>query len=422
MRGIRKALFWSVLVAGILFAKDATVATWNVGLREGTPDVLQLGEIKATINPDVMVLNEVRTLAHVKAIVSKMGFPANNHAISSFGNGDHNLEVAIISKYPLSEVKEFDPYPEAQQSVPTQFALENPNIAGVKKVGTARGYLVAKIESLNYYIIATHLKSSQGRTGKYDLKNSQKREYIAASMAKYVSALKASNPKATIFVMGDFNVGVTDRTKNGSDLSKDYYTGSYDRYDETHFLLKSGVVQGLKMKGLSDDLGSTFVGSDGKPDYPHAGAIDVIYVTGGCESKFGKAKNTTKAYGSDHLMVYASSKNCGVENQIRIIGLLPNPDGADARNETITLENMGEKQVVSGWYFQDASGKKYVFPPNTEVKQGVNVILLAKNTMPLNNTGDSVTLFNENGEAITDAFVYEKSQVISGKEITLISN
>ena len=421
MRGIQKTLFWNLLIVVTLIAKDATVATWNVGLRKGSPESLKLDEIRSVIDPDVMVLNEVRTLSHVKAIASKMGFPEKNYAISSFGNGDNNLEVAIISKYPLSEVKEFDPYPEAQQTVPTQLPLENPNIAGVKKVGTARGFLVAKIESLNYYVIATHLKSSQGRTGKYDLKNSQKREYVAASIAKSVSYLKANNPEATIFVMGDFNVGVTDRTKNGSDLSKDYFTGSYDRYDETHFLLKSGVVQGLKMKGLSDNLGSTFVGSDGKPDYPYAGAIDVIYVTGSCENKFSQAKNASLPYGSDHLMVYASSKNCGVENQIRIIGLLPNPEGADARKETITIENMGEKQIVSGWYFQDVSGKKFIFPPNTEIKQGVTVIPLTRNTMPLNNTGDSVTLFNENGDAITDPFVYEKSQVISGKQITLIS-
>lgn len=107
-------------------------------------------------------------------------------------------------------------------------------------------------------------------------------------------------PGYAYLVAGDFNVGHSDKEKNGKSLKKDCYKdcGRKDRYDETHALLRSGLVHGLKMNNLAKGIpDATYPGFPGSP-------IDNIYVYGDLAERFEPAKKASKAYGSDHLPVW----------------------------------------------------------------------------------------------------------------------
>ena len=223
-------------------------------------------------------------------------------------------------------------------------------------------------------------------------------------------------PEATVFVLGDFNVGVSDSEKNGSDLLVDDFDGSGDRYDETHALLGSGLVDDLRMVCLAENLGSTYVGDDDVPDYADAGAIDVIYAVGPSAGLFSEATAASERYGSDHLAVYTHS-DFQMNHEICINKLLPNPDGQDAGHETITLENSGGSVVISGWMFKDAADHVFQIPDDTRLETGLTEIKLTRNSMPLNNSGDTIRLFNDRNVQLGSDFSYSESEVVTGEEI-----
>jgi len=401
----------------ITAAEQLTLATWNAGMFDRPVSALDLSGYAAEVHPDILVLNEVLRIEDVQAIRNGLGREDDFIAITSFENGVSNLEVAIISRFPLTDVVEFDPFPEPGQTVPEQRKLEHLNLAGVPDVNTDRGFLVARIPSLNMFVIAAHLKSSRGASGNSDKSNAEKRELVAAAIADHVNKLMEDFPLATVAVMGDFNVGVSDAKKNGTDLLEDDTMGSGDKYDETHALLMGGLVDGLRMKSLAKDLDGTFVGSDDVADFPGTGAIDVIYVVGPGAEAFAPAKRASTRFGSDHRSVFTTSAAALPSAKIAIKKLLPNPNGTDAGNESITVENTGTAFAANGWRFRDNDGNTFSIPSGTQLVQGLTVIKLTLNTMPLNNTGDKILLLNDAGAQVGDQFSYTKAEVISGKEI-----
>jgi endonuclease/exonuclease/phosphatase family metal-dependent hydrolase len=414
-------IVFAFLCVGPAVADDPiTIATWNVGLIDRSVSALKLDDFSEEVNADVLVLNEVKKIEDIQEIRQGLGREDDFIAISSFEPGDGNLEVGIISRFPISDIVEFDPFPESNQSTPAQKKLTKVSLPGIASVGVGRGFLVARIPALNFFVIAAHLKSSRGKTGQPDHTNAQKRELVAAAIADHANSLIEDFPQATVIVCGDFNVGVSDSKKNGSLLTTDTFTGNGDKYDETHALLEDGLVDGLKMKSLAKELKGTFVGDDNVPDFPGTGAIDVIYVIGTEAGAFQKAKRATDRFGSDHLAVFSSTGDgagAGTPSKISIKKLLPNPSGADAGNERITLENTGDAVAVTGWKFSDAAGNKFMIPANTQIKNGLTVIKLTENSMPLNNSGDTVMLLNDQCVRVGPSFSYSKGDVTVGQEV-----
>ena len=100
-------------------------------------------------------------------------------------------------------------------------------------------------------------------------------------------------------VLGDFNVGHSDDSKNGTNLWKDGYTstGDDDLYDETHALLSANIVGGLSMVNKVKNIDTTTY-----PEYPGS-PIDNIYIDGAFIDRFSNATIADKTYGSDHLPV-----------------------------------------------------------------------------------------------------------------------
>lgn len=298
-------------------AEQARIALWNgqelfdrerVETRED-----DIRRFCRTVQPDVLVIDEVCSRNVVLAVALIMRSELNTGylhiACSDFNQTDDDqyasFEVGIISRYPLTQVVEYDISPDNQpygrRGEPAERLLTADSLLklGLDKADPGRGFLWARIDQLKLTLCATHLKSS--RSGS-DLLNAMQREYVAGAMALSVNEDKRLFPEHTHLVIGDLNVGFTDQKKNGKDLDEDVEDPGApgDRYDETHALLGGGLVEGLKMKNLTAGVGETY--DDTR--FTGSGPIDNIYVTGPREAKFQAAEKSNSTFGSDHFAVH----------------------------------------------------------------------------------------------------------------------
>jgi endonuclease/exonuclease/phosphatase family metal-dependent hydrolase len=100
---------------------------------------------------------------------------------------------------------------------------------------------------------------------------------------------------------------------------------------------------------------------------------------------------------------------------IRIARLLPNPDGSDEENETVTVSNSGSLPVdLDGWILRDKVGTTWnlqgILNPGSEI-----VFVREGQQMALNNNGDTIELVDGDG-TVRDTATYTSST--SGVEIT----
>ena len=394
-----------------------TVATWNVGFIDRNVAALDLDGFLAEVDFDILLVNEIKNQEDLDNLMSAMGREDFHTAISSFENGSGNLEVGIISRFPLTEIVEFDHSPDNSGAMIAERQLERVNQSGIEDVDVSRGFLVAEVPELELFVIVSHFKSSRGRSGRQDFSNAQKRELVAAAVATHVLELLEDNPGHTVLFGGDVNVGVSDSAKNGTDLTDDRNDG----YDDTHAILGGGLIEGLQMRSLAQDVDSTFVGNDNFPDFPNTGAIDVLYVTGPLAGNFTPAEAASDRFGSDHLAVFASTGRVNppqAEISVEIVNALPNPRGADIGREEITLAYRGDGVGdISGWSLQDKAGNTYIFPNGTSLNPGNNVFTLTPPTMSLNNNGDAIILLNSSGVQQGPTFSYSSEDVMPDEQV-----
>ncbi len=293
-------------------AEEAVIALWNgkelfdvARVQERSGELLRFAQ---EVKPDVLLLGEVCSLAVAEKVREVMQLDGYHVACSDFSQRDdleHNsLEVAILSRFPLTRVIEFDQSPDngpyTDGGEPNEVVLTADSLLklGVQNAIVSRGFLWARIDQLKLTFCLTHLKSSAIGD---DLRNAMKREYVAAAMALSVLDDMRKFPRYGCVVAGDLNVGATDQAKNGVNLDVDTTFGDGDRYDETHALLAKGLVEGLDMKNLCRNVGETY----DSPDFPGTGPIDNLYVAGPRVQGFADAVKTGETFGSDHYAVLA---------------------------------------------------------------------------------------------------------------------
>lgn len=303
----------AALIAAPAIADDVRVVTWN--FHEGftvegvAPRRTTLAEVGSRLRPDVLILQEVVSADVVRAAAEAFGLTGYHIACSDFSQADEpdfgHFEVAVISKYPITQVVEYDATPDNDTAAgdPTELPILPEVKLGWKTpedVAGLRGFLWVRIDALQLTVAAVHLKSSRGSDGEEDRANAEKREFVAAAVAESVAQDQRLFPKYTALVAGDFNVGHSDR-KNGVDPARDAYdlSGLADGYDETHALLRDGLV-GVRMRNLvAGQTESTFPAFRSTP-------IDNIYVLGPGAEQFDPATLENDTFGSDHRPVWAT--------------------------------------------------------------------------------------------------------------------
>jgi endonuclease/exonuclease/phosphatase family metal-dependent hydrolase len=259
------------------------------------------------IKPDILLVEEITSLPVLEAVRDAMGLHGFHVACSDFSPEDKpdysDFEVGIISRWPLNQVIEYDPSPDAttEAGLSTEEVL-NPELKlGVRKPpGDVRGYLWARIDAVKLTVSVVHLKSSRGSAGPDDFENARKREFVAAAVAVGVLDDRQFWPEYNCVVAGDFNVGHSDKGKNGHDLFHDTDGPANDGYDDTHAMFADGIVGGLRMNNLV--LHSTKPTYPGMPGTP----IDNIYVVGPQLSSFKPAIVEESTFSSDHRPVWTS--------------------------------------------------------------------------------------------------------------------
>ena len=290
-------------------SSDLRIVTWNAREVFSVDSVIirshDFSRFANTINPDIICLQEVTSIKVVEAIRDAMRLNDYFVACSDFQQRDDQLynsfEVAVISKFPISRVIEFDPIPDNTEKLdPQEMKIEPSWELGIPYLLTYRGFLWIKIDNPKLTVVITHLKSSRGYVGERDLNNARQREFIMAGIAKCVLQDRYYFPDYSNIVCGDFNVGHSDSLKNGADLKIDATSvGEGDLYDDTHAMLSSGLIDGLRMTNCTLSISeSTF------PRYPGS-PIDNIYVGGNLVDYFSEASTTSEeTFGSDHKPVW----------------------------------------------------------------------------------------------------------------------
>ena len=304
-------LYFCLLLAGIVAAAEPVrIVAWNV--HEGfTPEAMRaraadFQQFARAEQPDLVLVEEVVSLAVVEAVRDAMGLQGYECACSDFAPGDEPdfgfFEVGLISKYPLSQVIEYDATPDrvaTKTAAPAELALNPLLKLGIERPNDdVRGFLWARIDALKLTVNVVHLKSSRGVDGGEDRANAAKREYVMAAVAAGVVEDRQLWPDYNCLVGGDFNVGHSD-PKNGVDLREDHDASAVGRdgYDETHALLRGGLVGGLKMINLlAHTRESTF------PSFPST-PIDNLYVVGPDAAQFAPGSLSRETYGSDHRAI-----------------------------------------------------------------------------------------------------------------------
>jgi endonuclease/exonuclease/phosphatase family metal-dependent hydrolase len=125
---------------------------------------------------------------------------------------------------------------------------------------------------------------------------------------------------------------------------------------------------------------------------------------------------------SDHLPVFAEFVFGADEpgepppSGVRIVSLLPNPNGTDAGREEVVIANSTQASVnLSGWKLKDRTGNQFALSGSVAAGGRVTIILPANN-LPLNNDGDDVILLDPQGQ-VKHQVSYTGSQAQSGQTI-----
>ena len=267
-------------------AQKLSIGTWNLngpaGLQDRKAEIGKLGEFVRDV--DFLILQEALGKSQVKTLLEAAGRSQWHYAVSDFTDDAkskpyHKLEVSVVSPHPITGVNEADPYPndDSQKAKAHDHDVTVPDYipSDQRKNRGSRGWLWVEFGGLKIAVVAVHLKSSVGRTGKKDEPNSFKREAIAAALIETIKAHAKKYEGWSYVVAGDFNVAPGDIGKIGTNLSLRCEQEKCNGYDQTHALFGAGLVDGFVMRNLVLGLGASYA----KGNFTKS-PIDNIYVMG----------------------------------------------------------------------------------------------------------------------------------------------
>ena len=289
--------------------ESLTIVTWNAETLKQEVDFS--GFVRFAKTADVIVLQEILSQGDLQRAMRAAGIADWHLAVSDFSKDTDSrpymkLEVAVLSPHRIFGVIEVDPYPnddtpemrqlDVDLVVPSFLPEDQRTRRG------SRGWLWVQIPQLKLAVAAVHLKSSTGRVGASDEENSFKREAVTAGLAVAIRDHQLKHRGWSYVVAGDFNVSPGDGAKVGVDLRGRFADGIKRGYDQTHTLLRGGIVEGILMRNLTVGLTSSYAKGKFAPS-----PIDNIYVQGPLfdETELLVAKRGD-TFGSDHHAIMVS--------------------------------------------------------------------------------------------------------------------
>lgn len=301
--------------------------------------------------------------------------------------------------------------------------------------------LTVKETGDKFTVMVVHAKSRYGGRAT----NDHRRENAAR---KLIQRLEQDFDEKTFVILGDFNDNPDDRSLNILESGDPGKLGGPEvnpgpfLVNLTETLCAVGhVSHGRKSNDISNgkintiDSTSRSRNNNARGTNANTGdilfdqllvsdAMNQLYVQDSVKVFDGGvgAEGNDNTRASDHLPVFAKFRFQGMSpgtpaGTIQLLAVLPNPVGIDRGNEEVHLSNSGADAVtVTGWLLQDRAGNEFTIT-GTVPANGTLKITLPAGKLPLNNTGDDLTLFNAAGDEVDNAS-YTKSDAQAGQVVT----
>ena len=438
---MRKLLSLSAVVVllftSVAWSVEVRVATYNIKFLStnvsGQGDRLEkLREVIELLEADVIGLQEIANRAALALV-----FPPSEWLIVIDDDSNNNQDVALVVRKPFSVLG----IPPDLDADPEHFLF--PNASSNNAFPNRRDVLAVEVkapnEDVTFLVFVQHAKSRFGGRAN----NDARREGAARAI---IQVLEQQFDEKDFILLGDFNDNPDDRSLNiletgmpNAPAGPEHILGPF-LLNLTESLLVSGHVS--HGRNTSDIVGerintidpeSRDRNNDARGTNDHTGDIlfDQILIPMRMQSRYVqgsvevfdhavgvRGNRTTRA--SDHLPVYADFVFTASVTEpdpaiaLRIVALLPNPEGADRGHEQVTIENFSPSQVeLDGWKLQDRAGNVFMLE-GTVPGNDTFLITMPDFSMPLNNSGDDVSLIDQQGRTAHHV-TYSASDVEPGK-------
>jgi Lamin Tail Domain/Endonuclease/Exonuclease/phosphatase family len=296
-------------------------------------------------------------------------------------------------------------------------------------------------ESATFVVLVHHAKSRAGGRAATD----PRREGASRAMLR---VLERDFDDRDFILLGNFNDNPDDRSLNILETGDPNAPGGPEEIDGpflsnlTEPLAAAGHVSHGKgpVDITGDQVNTLDLGSRGRNNLArgtnqHTGAIlfDQILIpvrmreryVEGSTTVFNHAsalRGTEQTRASDHLPVFADfvfgGEGEGIVDgsTVQILALRPNPDGPDEGREEVTIGNGTAEEVnLAGWTLRDRAGNQFALGGRVPAQQQLT-ITMREFSMPLNNSGDDVSLIDPQGQ-VRHHVSYSAAEASSGQVV-----
>lgn len=435
------AIFGMLLTVGTAQAQEQQVRVASYNIRFLSTAVSSQGnrldKLKEVINlldADVIGLQEIADRAALNLVFP----PADWIVVIDDQSGDAQ-DVAVAVRKPFKVLgfnANFDAEPQNflfPESTNDSFYPNKRDLLFVE-VGLPTG-------DDTFFVMVEHSKARVGGRAVTD----PRREGAARLL---VDVLRQRFADRDFIVLGDFNDNPDDRSLNILETGDSNAAGGAEEIDGPFLinLMEPLVAAGIVSHGrtASDIIGNrvnTFDptsrqrNNNARGTNQNTGDIlfDQLLIPVSMQSRYvsGSAavfdnevavRGNSNNSASDHLPVFAEFVFGAEEpggppaSDMRIVSVLPNPNGTDAGREQVVIGNFTASSVnLSGWKLKDRSGNQFSLSGSVAAG-GRLTITLPANNLPLNNDGDDVMLLDPQGQE-RHRVSYTGSQAQSGQVI-----
>ena len=416
---VLSTLIGLLLMGSVAWSAEVRVATYNIkflstNVQQEGDRLAKLREVIDLLDADVIGLQEIADRAALALVFP----PQEWHLVIDDDSADAQ-DVALAVRKPFSVL-----------GLPPDLDADDPHFlfssASNDLFPNRRDVLAVEVQVPNdpatFVVMVIHAKSRVGGRASTDAR----REDAARAL---VRVLERDFDDKDVILLGDFNDNPDDRSLNILETGDPNAPAGPEEIEGPFLLnLTEPLVAADQVsfgRGPSDVVGEVITTTDpgsrarnNQARGTNANTGDILfdqilipvrmrdrYVSGSITIFNHRValKGTAPTRASDHLPVSATFVFGGTAPvpdspvAVRIVALLPNPDGEDAGREQVTLGN-GSPQALSltGWKLQDRAGNQFLLT-GTVPAQGTLLITMQEASMPLNNSGDDVSLLDPQG-------------------------
>ena len=301
--------------------------------------------------------------------------------------------------------------------------------------------ITAPNEDETFFVMVHHAKSRSGGRATNDHRRVEASRHI-------IQTLESGFDETLFILLGDFNDNPDDESLNILETGDpdalagpEQIAGPFLINLTEPLLIKGHVSNGLNTANIQNNVLNTLDpdsrarNNTARGTDQHTGRIlfDQLLIpawmierwvedsTAVFNDPVAASGNTTNR-ASDHVPVFADFL-IGVDDQpvplplVRITSLLPNPIGEDRGNEQVTISNFtGATVTLTDWFLRDRADNEFELSGTVPANDSVT-ITMPNFAMPLNNSGDDISLFDDQANRICDVS-YGASDAVSGNVVT----